>query len=48
LRRVRRNGAGGKPPAQSFEQMQKMMKMMGKGGLQKMMRSVKSGFPGLR
>jgi len=31
-----------------FEQMQKMMKMMGKGGLQKMMRSVKSGFPGLR
>jgi signal recognition particle subunit SRP54 len=31
-----------------FEQMQKMMKMMGKGGLQKMMRSMKSGFPGLR
>ena len=31
-----------------FEQMQKMMKMMGKGGLQKMMRSVKGGFPGLR
>ena len=31
-----------------FEQMQKMMKMMGKGGLQKMMRSAKSGFPGLR
>jgi hypothetical protein len=25
-----------------------MMKMMGKGGLQKMMRSVKGGFPGLR
>ena len=31
-----------------FEQMQKMMKMMGKGGLQKMMRSVQGGFPGLR
>jgi signal recognition particle subunit SRP54 len=31
-----------------FEQMQKMMKMMGKGGLQKMMRSMKSGFQGLR
>jgi len=30
-----------------FEQMQKMMKMMGKGGLQKMMRSVKGGIPGL-
>jgi len=30
-----------------FEQMQKMMKIMGKGGLQKMMRSVKGGFPGL-
>jgi signal recognition particle subunit SRP54 len=30
-----------------FEQMQKMMKLMGKGGLQKMMRSVKGGFPGL-
>ena len=31
-----------------FEQMQKMMKMMGKGGLQKMMRSVKGSIPGLR
>jgi signal recognition particle subunit SRP54 len=31
-----------------FEQMQKMMKMMGKGGLQKMMRGVKGGFPGMR
>ncbi|HWH47558.1 MAG TPA: signal recognition particle protein [Burkholderiales bacterium] len=31
-----------------FEQMQKMMKMMGKGGLQKMMRGMKGGFPGLR
>lgn len=30
-----------------FEQMQKMMKLMGKGGLQKMMRSVKGSFPGL-
>jgi len=33
---------------QSVRAMQKMMKMMGKGGLQKMMRSVKGGFPGLR
>ena len=31
-----------------FEQMQKMMKMMGKGGLQKLMQSVKGGFPGMR
>jgi signal recognition particle subunit SRP54 len=31
-----------------FEQMQKMMKMMGKGGLQKMMRGIKGGFPGMR
>ncbi|MEK6208984.1 MAG: signal recognition particle protein [Pseudomonadota bacterium] len=31
-----------------FEQMQKMMKMMGKGGLQKMMRGMKGGFPGMR
>ena len=31
-----------------FEQMQKMMKMIGKGGLQKMMRSIKGGFPGMR
>jgi signal recognition particle subunit SRP54 len=30
-----------------FEQMQKMMKMMGKGGLQKMVRSIKGGFSGL-
>jgi len=30
-----------------FEQMQKMMKMMGKGGLQKMMRGMKGGFPGM-
>jgi signal recognition particle subunit SRP54 len=31
-----------------FEQMQKMMKMMGKGGLQKMVRGMKGGFPGMR
>jgi signal recognition particle subunit SRP54 len=31
-----------------FEQMQKMMKMMGKGGLQKMMRGIKGGLPGMR
>jgi signal recognition particle subunit SRP54 len=31
-----------------FEQMQKMMKMMGKGGLQKMMRGMKGGLPGMR
>jgi signal recognition particle subunit SRP54 len=31
-----------------FEQMQKMMKMIGKGGLQKMMRGMKGGFPGMR
>jgi len=31
-----------------FEQMLKMMKMMGKGGLQKMMRGMKGGFPGMR
>jgi signal recognition particle subunit SRP54 len=31
-----------------FEQMQKMMKMMGKGGLQKMMRGSKGFLPGMR
>jgi signal recognition particle subunit SRP54 len=31
-----------------FEQTQKMMKMMAKGGLQKMMRSMKGMFPGMR
>jgi signal recognition particle subunit SRP54 len=31
-----------------YEQLQKMMKMMGRGGLQKMMRGVKGGLPGLR
>jgi signal recognition particle subunit SRP54 len=31
-----------------FEQTQKMMKMMAKGGLAKMMRSMKGMFPGMR
>jgi signal recognition particle subunit SRP54 len=31
-----------------FEQTQKMMKMMAKGGMQKMMRSMKNMFPGMR
>src|SRR6185295_8191997 len=31
-----------------FEQTQKMMKMVAKGNLQKMMRSMKSMFPGMR
>jgi signal recognition particle subunit SRP54 len=31
-----------------FEQMQKMMKMMAKGGIAKMMRSMKGMFPGMR
>jgi signal recognition particle subunit SRP54 len=31
-----------------YEQLQKMMKMMGRGGRQKMMRGVKGGLPGLR
>ncbi|MBM3396722.1 MAG: signal recognition particle protein, partial [Betaproteobacteria bacterium] len=31
-----------------FEQMQKMMKMMSKGGVQKMMRAMKSMMPGIR
>jgi len=31
-----------------FGQMQKMMKMMGKGGMQKMMRGARGMFPGLR
>jgi signal recognition particle subunit SRP54 len=30
-----------------FDQMQKMMKRMGKGGLQRMLRDVKGRFPGL-
>jgi len=31
-----------------FEQTQKMMKMVSKGGIQKMMRGLKGAFPGLR
>jgi signal recognition particle subunit SRP54 len=31
-----------------FEQTQKMMKMMSKGGVTKMMRSMKGMFPGMR
>jgi signal recognition particle subunit SRP54 len=31
-----------------FEQTQKMMKMVAKGGMQKMMRGIKGAFPGLR
>jgi signal recognition particle subunit SRP54 len=31
-----------------FEQTQKMMKMVAKGGMQKMLRGLKGGFPGLR
>jgi signal recognition particle subunit SRP54 len=31
-----------------FEQTQKMMKMMSKGGMQKMMRSMKGMLPGMR
>jgi signal recognition particle subunit SRP54 len=30
-----------------FDQMQKMMKRMGKGGLQRMLRDVKGRLPGL-
>jgi signal recognition particle subunit SRP54 len=31
-----------------FEQAQKMMKMVAKGGMQKMLRGMPRGFPGLR
>jgi signal recognition particle subunit SRP54 len=31
-----------------FEQSRKMMKMMAKGGMKKMMRSMRSVFPGMR
>jgi signal recognition particle subunit SRP54 len=31
-----------------FEQAQKMMKMVSRGGLQKMLRGMKGAFPGLR
>jgi signal recognition particle subunit SRP54 len=54
--RKRRIATGAGVPVQEvnrmlaqFEQMQKMMKMMGRGGgLQKMMRGMKGAFPGLR
>jgi signal recognition particle subunit SRP54 len=31
-----------------FDQTQKMMKMVAKGGMQKMLRGLKGAFPGLR
>ena len=31
-----------------FEQAQKMMKMVAKGGMQKMLRGLRGGFPGMR
>jgi len=31
-----------------FDQAQKMMKMVAKGGAQKMLRALRGGFPGLR
>jgi signal recognition particle subunit SRP54 len=53
--RKRRIAAGAGVPVQEvnrllsqFEQTQKMMKMMAKGGLAKMMRNVKGMFPGMR
>ena len=53
--RKRRIAAGAGVPVQEvnrllnqFEQTQKMMKMMAKGGMAKMMRSMKSMFPGMR
>jgi signal recognition particle subunit SRP54 len=53
--RKRRIAAGAGVPVQEinklltqFEQMQKMMKMMAKGGMAKMMRSMKGMMPGLR
>src|SRR5882672_9092683 len=53
--RKRRIAAGAGVPVQEvnrllnqFEQMQKMMKMMAKGGMAKMMRSMKGLFPGMR
>ena len=52
--RKRRIAAGAGVPVQEinklltqFEQMQKMMKMMAKGGMAKMMRSMKGMMPGL-
>src|SRR6185503_19056470 len=53
--RKRRIAGGAGVPVQEvnrllnqFEQTQKMMKMMSKGGMQKMMRSMKGMFPGMR
>ena len=53
--RKRRIAAGAGVPVQEvnrllnqFEQMQKMMKMMSKGGIQKMMRSMRGMLPGMR
>jgi signal recognition particle subunit SRP54 len=53
--RKRRIAAGAGVPVQEvnrllnqFEQTQKMMKMMSKGGMQKMMRSMKGMLPGMR
>jgi signal recognition particle subunit SRP54 len=53
--RKRRIAAGAGVPVQEvnrllnqFEQMQKMMKMVSKGGLQKMMRSMRGILPGMR
>jgi len=53
--RKRRIAAGAGVPVQEvnrllgqFEQTQKMMKMMAKGGLAKMMRNMKGMFPGMR
>jgi signal recognition particle subunit SRP54 len=53
--RKRRIAAGAGVPVQEvnrllsqFEQSRKMMKMMGKGGLQKMMRGMRGVLPGMR
>jgi signal recognition particle subunit SRP54 len=53
--RKRRIAAGAGVPVQEvnrllnqFEQMQKMMKMMSKGGIQKMVRSMRGMLPGMR
>jgi signal recognition particle subunit SRP54 len=53
--RKRRIAGGAGVPVQEvnrllnqFEQMQKMMKMMSKGGMQKMMRNLRGMLPGMR
>ena len=53
--RKRRIATGAGVPVQEvnrllnqFEQMQKMMKMISKGGMQKMMRNIRGMFPGMR